>query len=148
MIQTRCRRLVPLAMLLAVVLHSTAMVFPAQGHSMGKGWSQARVSCPAPLQGPLCDPTASCLEPPPLPAPSPSAAIIGRRDGGLWRGLTCRGGGGSTQGDLGILPSRQGRSVALAGEAVVWQGEVPGNRSGAFSCLRLCCQLGQLWLCE
>lgn len=104
MIQTRCRRLVPLAMLLAVVLHSTAMVFPAQGHSMGKGWSRARVSCPAPLQGPLCDPTASCLEPPPLPAPSPSAAIIGRRDGGLWRGLTCRGGGGSTQGDLGILP--------------------------------------------
>lgn len=104
MIQTRCRCLVPLAMVLAIVLHSTAMVFLAQGHSMGKGWSRAWVSCPAQLQGPLCDPTASCLELPPQPAPSPSAAIIGRRDGGLWRGLTCRGEGGSTQGDLGILP--------------------------------------------
>ena len=90
-------------MVLAIVLHSTAMVFPAQGHSMGKGWSRARVSCPAPLQGPLCDPTASCTELPPQPAPSPSAAIIGRRGGGLWRGLSCRGGGRSTRGDLGIL---------------------------------------------
>lgn len=46
-----------------------------------------------------------------------------------------------------VSPGKGRACSAGGGGAVGWQ-LVPGNRSGAFSSLRLCCQLGQLCHCE
>lgn len=98
MIQAQCRRLVPLDQ-----CNSYGVSHPRTHHGEGAGPGSGFLLCPTP--GCPLRPHHLLVETPPQPAPSPSAAINGRRDGGLWRGLTCRGGGRSTQGDLGILPA-------------------------------------------